>query len=57
MLDLEQGKTHFLVENIKNIVKTVPKVTIAKIGRFYVLHTNSAVEEIQRRLHGLKRCS
>ena len=31
-------KTHFLVENIKNIVKTVPKVTNSQNRKVYVLH-------------------
>src|SRR5690554_8052967 len=48
------GKTHFLVENIKNIVKTVPKVTNSQNRKVLcITYTNSAVEEIQRRLHGL----
>lgn len=48
------GKTHFLVENIKNIVKTVPQVTNSQNRKVLcITYTNSAVEEIQRRLHGL----
>lgn len=45
------GKTHFLVENVKNIVITHPRV--AKSSRRKVLcvtYTNAAVDEIKRRL-------
>ena len=48
------GKTHFLVENIKNIAKTVPRITNSQNRKILcITYTNSAVEEIQRRLHGL----
>lgn len=48
------GKTHFLVENIKNIVRTVPQITGSQNRKVLcITYTNSAVEEIQRRLHGL----
>ena len=45
------GKTHFLVENIKNIVMTHPSVAQSSNRKILcVTYTNSAVEEIQRRL-------
>ena len=48
------GKTHFLVENIKNIVRTAPQITSSQNRKVLcITYTNSAVEEIQRRLHGL----
>ena len=45
------GKTHFLVENIKNIVMTNPLITQCRARKVLcVTYTNAAVDEIKRRL-------
>lgn len=45
------GKTHFLVENIKNIVTTNSLITQSRMRKVLcVTYTNSAVNEIKRRL-------
>lgn len=45
------GKTHFLVENVKNIVTTYPIVVQSKARKVLcITYTNAAVDEIKRRL-------
>lgn len=45
------GKTHFLVENIKNIIATNPKITSSKNRKVLcITYTNAAIDEIRRRL-------
>ena len=45
------GKTHFLVENIKNIISTNKKITGSKNRKVLcITYTNAAVDEIRRRL-------
>lgn len=45
------GKTHFLVENVKNIVTTNPLITQSRARRVLcITYTNAAVDEIKRRL-------
>ena len=45
------GKTHFLVENVKNIVTTYPLVVRSKERKVLcITYTNAAVDEIQHRL-------
>lgn len=45
------GKTHFLVENIKNIVDTNPLITQSRSRKVLcITYTNAAVDEIKRRL-------
>ena len=45
------GKTHFLVENVKNIVTTHPNVAKSHARKVLcITYTNAAVEEIIRRL-------
>lgn len=45
------GKTHFLVENVKNIVTTNPLITQSHARKVLcVTYTNAAVDEIKRRL-------
>jgi len=45
------GKTHFLVENVKNIVSTNPLITKSyKRKVLCITYTNAAVDEIKRRL-------
>lgn len=45
------GKTHFLVENVKNIVTTYPLVVQSKARKVLcITYTNAAVDEIKRRL-------
>lgn len=45
------GKTHFLVENIKNIITTNQKITSSKNRKVLcITYTNAAVDEIRRRL-------
>lgn len=45
------GKTHFLVENVKNIVATNPLITKSRIRKVLcITYTNAAVDEIKRRL-------
>ncbi len=45
------GKTHFLVENIKNIVRTEPKIKDSTNRKVLcITYTNAAVNEIKRRL-------
>lgn len=45
------GKTHFLVENIKNIVTTNPLITHSQSRKVLcVTYTNAAVDEIKQRL-------
>ena len=46
------GKTHFLVENVKNIVTTNPLITQSYTRKVLcVTYTNAAVDEIKRRLN------
>lgn len=46
------GKTHFLVENVKNIVTTNPLITQGYARKVLcVTYTNAAVDEIKRRLN------
>lgn len=45
------GKTHFLVENVKNIVTTHPAIVKARVRKVLcITYTNAAVDEIKRRL-------
>lgn len=45
------GKTHFLVENVKNIVTTYPLVVQSKERKVLcITYTNAAVDEIKHRL-------
>lgn len=45
------GKTHFLVENVKNIVETNPLITKSHARKVLcITYTNAAVDEIKRRL-------
>lgn len=45
------GKTHFLVENVKNIVTTHPLVAQSRARKVLcITYTNAAVDEIKRRL-------
>lgn len=45
------GKTHFLVENVKNIVATHPHVAKSRARKVLcITYTNAAVDEIARRL-------
>lgn len=45
------GKTHFLVENVKNIVSTNPLITKSHAKKVLcITYTNAAVDEIKRRL-------
>ena len=45
------GKTHFLVENVKNIVTTYPLIVQSKARKVLcITYTNAAVDEIKRRL-------
>ena len=45
------GKTHFLVENVKNIVTTNPLIVQSRARRVLcITYTNVAVDEIKRRL-------
>lgn len=45
------GKTHFLVENVKNIITKNPLITDSKARRVLcITYTNAAVDEIIRRL-------
>ena len=45
------GKTHFLVENIKNIIATNSLITQSRMRKVLcVTYTNAAVDEIKRRL-------
>lgn len=47
------GKTHFLVENVKNIVTTNPLIIRSKTRKVLcITYTNAAVNEIIRRLEG-----
>lgn len=47
------GKTHFLVENVKNIVRTNDKIAKSKARKVLcITYTNAAVDEIKRRLDG-----
>lgn len=46
------GKTHFLVENVKNIVTSHPLVSQSRSRKVLcITYTNAAVEEIERRLN------
>lgn len=46
------GKTYFLVQNIKNIVKTNPLISKSKLRKVLcITYTNAAVGEILNRLH------
>lgn len=46
------GKTHFLVENVKNIVTNHPIVAQSRLRKVLcITYTNAAVEEITRRLN------
>ena len=45
------GKTHFLVENVKNIITTNPLITESRARKVLcITYTNVAVDEIKRRL-------
>lgn len=45
------GKTHFLVENVKNIITTNSQITQSRMRKVLcVTYTNAAVDEIKRRL-------
>ncbi|WP_353852910.1 ATP-dependent helicase [Dehalobacter restrictus] len=45
------GKTHFLVENVKNIVETNSLITKSRTRKVLcITYTNAAVDEIKRRL-------
>lgn len=45
------GKTHFLVENVKNIITTNSLITHSRMRKVLcVTYTNAAVDEIKRRL-------
>jgi len=45
------GKTHFLVENVKNIITTHPHVAQSRTRKVLcITYTNAAVDEITRRL-------
>lgn len=45
------GKTHFLVENVKNIITTNSLITQSRMRKVLcVTYTNAAVDEIKRRL-------
>src|SRR5690625_899930 len=45
------GKTYFLVENIKNIIKTSPRIKkFSKRKLLCITYTNTAVNEIKQRL-------
>jgi DNA helicase-2/ATP-dependent DNA helicase PcrA len=45
------GKTHFLVENVKNIVLTNPLIAQSHVRKVLcITYTNAAVDEIKRRL-------
>ena len=45
------GKTHFLVENVKNIVTTNPLISQSRARKVLcITYTNAAVDEIKRRL-------
>ena len=45
------GKTHFLVENVKNIITTHPNVAQSHARKVLcITYTNAAVDEIKRRL-------
>jgi len=47
------GKTHFLVENVKNIVTTYPLVAQSRERKVLcITYTNAAVDEIKHRLDG-----
>ena len=47
------GKTHFLVENVKNIIKIDPKIKSSNNKKVLcITYTNAAVDEIKRRLVG-----
>ncbi len=46
------GKTHFLVENVKNIITNNPIITDSKARRVLcITYTNAAVDEIVKRLN------
>ena len=45
------GKTHFIVENVKNIVATIPLISQSRTRKVLcITYTNAAVNEIIRRL-------
>ena len=45
------GKTHFLVENVKNIIANNPQIAQSRARKVLcVTYTNAAVDEIKRRL-------
>ena len=45
------GKTHFLVENVKNIIANNPQIVQSRARKVLcVTYTNAAVDEIKRRL-------
>lgn len=45
------GKTHFLVENVKNLIHEHPAIVKSNIKKIVcITYTNAAVEEIERRL-------
>lgn len=46
------GKTHFLVENVKNIATTNPLITQSRMRKILcITYTNNAVNEIKQRLN------
>jgi len=46
------GKTHFLVENVKNLVRNHPSIEKSRVRKIAcITYTNAAVEEIKRRLN------
>lgn len=48
------GKTHFLVENVKNIIATNSLITQSRMRKVLcITYTNAAVDEIKRRLNKL----
>ena len=51
------GKTHFLVENVKNIVTQNPVITESRLRKVLcVTYTNAAVDEIKKRLDKFTDC-
>ena len=51
------GKTHFLVENIKNIISSNDVITKSKARKVLcITYTNAAVDEIKRRLEDFSDC-
>ena len=47
------GKTHFLVNNVKRIVESNPKISQSSARKILcITYTNAAVDEIAKRLDG-----